>query len=345
MRLLPAELVLLPALAFAAPGQSWLDNRPPLEEGAGQAYCDSLQEVQVPKADMPSPEQAGKLGPQCDSIALYQGIGQAPDYRKARLCAYVERKRTDGLEDPFAGDGVLMMIYANGKGVPANLPLARQFACHVFGAPMELEFRQQHLAAIADGKAPHDIDICDDITSGMMMGWCSGQTSRSTEFERGQRLDRLSVSWDAATREAFGRLRKAMAAFADSSSYREQDMSGSAHGMFAVERKEAIADEFEKQAIGFVAGKFPTGKGDAKADAELNAAYRRALGEYAKSEPLQSITPEGLRETQRLWLRYRDAWIAFSHALKPGVDTEPLLRRLTTLRTRQIKAIGTEQLY
>lgn len=321
--------------------QSWLDARPVPVDGAGQRFCDALAEVPLPAADQPTAAEAKALGSGCDSIALYEGIGRPPDYRKARLCAYVERESGDkDTPEPFAGDGVLLMIYANGRGVRRNVPIAKQLACRIWSAPAELDSRQQHLDAIASGEAPADLDICDDVTSGMMEGLCAGQAARVTDFERGRRLDKLSAGWSGDAKKAFGRLRQAEAAFSDSSSGNEEDMSGTARNAMAEARAEKLDEEFEKSVVDFAAGKFAASAGDAQADAKLNATYRRMLAAFAGSEDkLMTIRPDGLRETQRLWLRYRDAWLEFARVLKPGADTSPLLRALTTQRTKQLEDV------
>lgn len=66
----------------------------------------------------------------CDSEALYYGFAAPPDFPAALQCAYYERAHPKpSMGDPFYGPGVLMMLYANGKGVPRDYDLAIRFAC------------------------------------------------------------------------------------------------------------------------------------------------------------------------------------------------------------------------
>ena len=72
----------------------------------------------------------------CDTRTLYygdDGQGHGRNDAAARHCAY--RARAAGNNDAFDGSGVLMMLYANGRGVARNIPLARRFACEYEGAP------------------------------------------------------------------------------------------------------------------------------------------------------------------------------------------------------------------
>jgi hypothetical protein len=66
----------------------------------------------------------------CDAEASYYGIGRAADFVAARRCAFAQISNKE--ESIFGGEDILMMIYANGKGVHANLTVAMTVA---FGWP------------------------------------------------------------------------------------------------------------------------------------------------------------------------------------------------------------------
>lgn len=312
-------------------------------EGSGRNACRDWQDLPLPVADQPTDAEAKALGPDCDSIGLYEGIGRPADYRAARLCAYVERSAVtdEGGGNELSGDGVLMMIYANGRGVARNIPLARQFTCGIWAAQAEQELRREHLDAMEKAADPGSIHICDDITSGFMMGQCGWLDGRQADALRNQRLDVLSRDWPRLVITAYVRLRAAASAFAESSAGNEQDMSGTARGLIFHQRRVELEDEFEQRVVGFVRGTFPSGADEPGADRELNTAYRAALKAYETPELPETIDKDGLREAERAWLAYRDAWMGFARALRPQENPSKLLQALTTIRAEQLKELAT----
>ena len=76
-------------------------------------------------------------------------------------------------------------------------------------------------------------------------------------------------------------------------------------------------------------------------DAELNRVYNSLL----KNKGLDSIrdaalvTRKGLRETQRDWVTYRDAWLEFTKVKFPNVSQDTLKATLTADRISLLKRI------
>lgn len=119
---------------------------------------------------------------------LRRGIGTKPDYVRARWCAYLDRSglsNGDGLG--HAGfDGLsILMIYANGLGVPRNLALATKFTCEAGCAQVELEGQLEHLQGLAAGAKPEGnaypwnsglFDVCDDVTQRMQSPFLAANT-------------------------------------------------------------------------------------------------------------------------------------------------------------------------
>lgn len=54
---------------------------------------------------------------------------------------------------------------------------------------------------------------------------------------------------------------------------------------------------------------------------------------------LGSINADGVRDTQRAWLRHRDAWVAFAVTRWPETAADAWRARLTDSRTRMLAAI------
>ena len=123
--------------------------------------------------DWLDPKTAATLS-DCSSASLYYGIGIQADPVRARQCALLETQGPDGNDGPFMGIGVLMMIYANGRGAARDLDLATSLACRIDGAPFEVHSRVKHLQKLkADHWNGDNFNYCADITSGIAGGLCA----------------------------------------------------------------------------------------------------------------------------------------------------------------------------
>lgn len=87
-----------------------------------------------------------------------------------------------------------------------------------------------------------------------------------------------------------------------------------------------------------------------EADAALNAAYKARLAQ-AKADDKEYETgtagQDVLRDAQRAWIPYRDAWIAFYRLRWKGAAPAEALDReiaaaLTEKRTRELNELGAE---
>lgn len=292
-----------------------------------EVECTKWATVPIPARDIGSAPQ------QCDSRALYESqAGKGRDFVAARHCAYRERGTGAAIREqgePFGGSGLLMMLYANGEGVARNIPLAKRFACEYEGAPAEVSGRLEHLDAIASGKDRKPMDICDDITSGMMAGFCATREGDTARAQRETRWTSLQVSWSPQQRAVLAEMRKAAKAYFDSVAREETDMSGTARGALA----EAAYDNLDKALFmdveRFEHGKFPgTRKQDFIAsDRTLNATYQKVLARLGASSSADAarygtVTTDGVRATQRLWLGYRDAWVRFAASRYPAIAAD-----------------------
>lgn len=333
----PALAVLLAALATPTLAA---------DQWPHQAECRRWAAVAIPAQDIGTAREG------CNTTDLYygdDGNGRGRDYVAARHCAYRTRAAGAAAHDGpmFDGNGVLMMLYANGQGVRRNLPLAKRFACEFDGAPAEVSARLAHLDAIASGKASAPMDICDDITSGMMGGFCEYRSASFARVRRGEQWQALQASWTPAQRAAFAKLRKAADAYFDSASANEVDLSGTLRGAFATQAWETLDVALLSNIQRFEQRRRPDGKaGDlAAADKALNASYQRVrarltaasgdggLGEYG------TIDANGVRQTQRLWLAYRDAWVAFAGARYPDTAADSWLAWVSRERSKALDAI------
>lgn len=212
---------------------------PPAAAGSDDA-CSPWRAVPIPVADT----GAGMAPANCSAAALYYGVdGRGGDPVAARHCAYQERAaapQTATFDPVFGSSGILMMLYANGQGIAQDLPLARRFACEYGGAPAELRGRLWHLARIADGSAPAALDICDDITSGLMSGHCAARNADVAQAEREHAWQALLAGWSPRQRRAWDRLRDAADAYFRLAAREEVDMSGTARAAMVIEARESL---------------------------------------------------------------------------------------------------------
>jgi uncharacterized protein YecT (DUF1311 family) len=312
------------------------------EDWPHEAACRQWAKVAVPKQDI------GSAPAGCDAQALYygrDGKGDGRDFAAARHCAYRQRgtgAQIESQSEVFGGSGVLMMLYANGQGVKRNPALAKRFACEFGGAPAEVSGRLEHIDAIAKGGEP--MDICDDVTSGMMMGFCSRRGADFAQVERDRRWQALQAAWTPAQREAWATVRKAADDYFELVSSEETDMSGTARGAFAVEARETLETALFDAVTRYDGGARPAQKATdfARADKALNATYKTTMAKLAAGRgdgmfgEYGTIGPDGVRETQRAWLRYRDAWVRFAALRWPGTPADAWKAWLTTERTKAL---------
>lgn len=340
---------------LAAPARAarpdWADapeaKRP--EYAASRAICARLKGVAPPAADAPTPAEAAALA-DCSSEALYFGIARPADPKAARLCASVEKRNADPQVTNFGytGDNTLMVVYANGLGAPRNLDVATALACRADGAPAENDGRVKHLAELkAKGWQGTDFSLCDDVTSGLMMGVCAGHEQLVARARREAGLAKVLAGWTPAERAAFAPLKRAEAAFADAHGRDETDLSGSGRGAFETEAEEKVNDAFVALLGDVEAGKLaPGGAADVKADAKaaddaLNAAYRALLARAPELSRYGSgLSAAGFAEAERLWIRYRDAWAAFAKVRRPDLPPDALLARLSRERAAQLREVA-----
>lgn len=300
-----------------------------------KAICRSVLDREPPAADRPDPAAAAALKG-CDSEALLYGIGMPADPVKARHCAFVEAEAEQQGAGVF-GRGTLMTIYANGSGVKQDLDVAIHLACGVDGAPAESHGRVLHLAALKrDGPGEEPFHFCDDVTSGFAGGICAGHSARIADAQRESEIAALTASWTAAEKEALAKLRAAYDAYAEAHAGGEIDMSGTLRGAFFIGAQQRLRGELLAMLRDLEGGRAPKlGTVDLRReDARLNAEYRRIIASFAKEEDFPgTVTKEGVRDAQRAWLRYRDAFLAFAAVRYPQLSRDGLAAWLTRQRT------------
>jgi uncharacterized protein YecT (DUF1311 family) len=307
------------------------------DESAWKRSCDRVKNVPFPASDQPD-EATRKALRGCESEGLFYGIGQRPDPAKARACAYVELAAGD--DAVFGGSTILMTIYATGVGAAQNLDLALRLACGVEGAPAEMEGRVAHLEGLkAANKGRVKFDVCDDITSGFMMGHCAAHRQRMVSAKRDQRYAARLAKWTAPERAEFQKLRTAASEFFHARSSNEVDLSGTARGAMQIDEEEELEGAFARLLDDLDRDRLPkaTAADLAAADHDLNATYRRVM--TTASLKWGSVTKEGVRATERTWPKFRDAWAAFAVVKYPQIDPVSVKVRVTRERTADLQGL------
>ncbi|MDD2750548.1 lysozyme inhibitor LprI family protein [Acidithiobacillus sp.] len=314
-----------------------------------QALCQKNAKVPIPPADRLGMNHVSG-GNSCDSGAYYYGYGGSRDFVTSRLCAYREYQDIKSSWGEIMGSAVLSMIYANGLGVPRNMPLAIRFACEAGGAPAETVGRVLHLEAMrqqtAARKTLKPFDFCNDITSGVMGGACEMIASDLAAEKRDKALVKITANFNAQQSNAYKILRSKSKRFYESSAENEQDMSGTAHASFYLSTLESLDEEFLVNMRWLVSQKLPltTVNSALQTDKKLNKVWRKLLkeGTDPKNSPglAGEVTIDNVRASQRLWVTYRDAWIRFATLLRPDLPREAVFARITQQRIESLQQVS-----
>ena len=134
---------------------------------------------------------------------------------------------------------------------------------------------------------------------------------------------------------AWSKVIAAETAYANALANGEVDLSGTMRGVFALEAEGDVKDG----TLGLLEaldGKAMDRAGPGefqRSDGALNAAWKKvtAFG----FEDFGTVTKDGVRTTQRAWIKYRDAWSAFANLSWPGMG-ETAADYLTKERTNAL---------
>jgi len=262
------------------------------------------------------------------------------DYVKARQLAFIEMalNNNNDYDEPFAGASTLMMLYANGFGVKRNLDLSIRLACaNVRSAGAEVEGRMEHLKKMKTEESKEVFDLCDDITSGYMEGFCAGVHSEIEDIKRQAAIDSVTKSWSEKEKTAYATLRKAASGFFTERVMSEVDMSGTARAAEEIGEEQSLEEDFKNKII--AANKcafdpYTTQQWEA-ADQKLNSVYGEVM--KTKDPHWGTVTKQGIRSTQRDWIGYRDVWVTFAAVKCPQISATALKTLLTDERTEQLE--------
>lgn len=304
----------------------------PDDDGAA-LRCLQLKHVEYPRADRPTAAEASKLL-KCGPEDYYYGLGMAVDYRKARHCAFTQKNHD------FSGISIgaaLAMVYANGLGVPRNSVLAEKAICEA----VDLNGRQKSKfldevkkQGLTQG-APFDYCI---LTGGDICGVIAEEVY---EQETDAKVASIAKNWVKPSRDALLRLKKIAFKFANSRADAEVDpRRGSYRTQVQNETLSGRAD-FMAMLGECEAGRLPVFSSGqlAELDRRLNQLYQRVMRQPEE----HGVPNDAIKETQREWLVYREAWVEFGAARYPQVPAHAWRAYLTKARVQMLENIFEER--
>lgn len=275
----------------------------------------------------------------CNASELYyaklnQAVTSPAEWGKVRACAI-----TDG------DNAVLMMLHANGFGVRRDTDVALHYACKLeFIAKSEMEHRVEHLLSATRTEVP--FDQCDDINSGHMGAVCAAISETQDKRVRDARMDRIHQKLPPSGRAAFAKLRLLAERYVVEATG-EVDMQGTNAPAAAMQHQAKLREQFMQAALDTFGGKLPTATSAAYAqqDAELNEAYQAVMAAPSVQDGwpdrigTSTIDHTSVRDIERRWLDYRDAFVAFASKLPSAPDPVAVNTLLTSQRIAQLKSI------
>jgi hypothetical protein len=286
-----------------------------VDPGARQ-MCASVKDVELPPADRPTPDERAALA-SCVSVDLYFGLGQLADPVKARKCAYAEIDR--GAKSLISGKAILMMVYANGKGVARNYDAALKLACDLGGTPGDDAGRVYQLDRLKQVNwAGNNFSVCDHSSGREMYEQCAILTERFDRPERDQKFNELISAWKPPQKKAF----HAFMAEADRFIQVQASNGVNLEGSFEVQEEIFLRSNLLTALEQFERGELPKFSHDdfRRAEAAQQEAYLSS--QNGNVTRWGTITAESVKRTEDAWLRYRSAWIKFGRQKYPTVSVE-----------------------
>ncbi|SRR6266404_7337074 len=298
--------------------------------------CERYRKIPLPTRDLPP---ASSKNTKCDATDLYYEVGGSAQPVKARECAYrmylkdYAAHRADGM----AGAEILMMIYANGKGVPRNFDLAIKFACEaVQDTDREPNLMTDQVAHLEKLKAENwpggEFDQFDDYSDRPMANAeLATIYARRAAITIEQKLRRITRKWTSREKDAFGDLQEAAQKHFEVQ-FDTQNFNGSGTEKYVLGTSPFEA-EFVTMLEELEKGPLPnSSEADfAKADAELNTVYAEVLKRVAEYHVA------GIRNSQRSWIPYRQAWVKFGRVKYPNVTAVSWQAWVTEHRIEELK--------
>jgi uncharacterized protein YecT (DUF1311 family) len=339
---LPATLAVLLALCLSAS----LYGQDDFGEKEAQALCAKAKGYHPGPKAQPTAADRKLFAAETEYCTSYvYGPGKALDYDKGRRCCLVKGCNRE-----------LALIFANGWGVSRDYDAAIYFLCQAEEvAPAEQWGMLGHVQEMRKQAQPKDLDYCDWVTSGHGATWCQGLEMDRLAPEWDRKIETVSRSLPEAARPALRTLRKAADTFAEADGgltaldnyggtiYPSQVLAGQQ------KQAEALLATLEKYTRNRAPAATPADF--ESADHALNAAYQKQMTQVKSDDKeygWNGAGPSSLRNAQRTWISYRDAWkslyrLRWKGSAAPEALDREIATALTATRAEELSKLGTEE--
>ncbi len=239
--------------------------------------------------------------------------------------------------DPEADLVELAEKYANGKGVKQDLGAAIHFVCNAEEiAQVERWGMLDHLQQMRRGDTTDPLNFCDYVSGGRGTGICAERRRKESDVNVRTRFEALRKS----APKSIDALRARADAFVEADAISRSDINrgGTIHASVLIDIGTDGAQTFIATLERYSRERAPaTTDVDAKrADADLNAAYRKHFGE--------AIDADHLRDAQRAWIAYRDAFADYyADRWRAAAPAETLRREIVTQLARDRTKLFVEE--
>jgi hypothetical protein len=320
--------------------------------------CTSVKDVPLPKLPTLQKQRLRSKNACSEAKNMYYDLlaergnaAKSADWLKVHACAVAE-------QDHY----VLMMVYANGYGVKPNLSVALKYACTTTWSASELAGRVQFFAeAISNGSnQTAGFDMCDHARSGMMDGVCASHEERQQGRVRAKKLTKFLHQLPNVQRPIFNALRVEVEKFAEATSSLETDLSGTARGMFVINAKEAVLQQWMADLESLESQKFL--KTSQTTSTEMNTRMgillskiavikfredlltdeskaKLKLGQLEQQIGFTTISIADIPKVQKDWERYKTAWLTFAKERYKSLPLDDLEAELTSRRNTQLEKL------
>lgn len=350
MRRFPTLFLIAAFACAAARGQT----------GAALQICASVEDVRVPTVTPESEADADWLK-NCAEDDLYYGASphQDVDYAAARRCALYDWNARHGAAPVNSDTGgsydvstqTLAMIYANGDGVPRDLDLAIHVVCEeafplgnsdrgAAESDHQIDLVQEifKLAKMRSADSPERFDYCNG--GARLSEWpeklvCESINTRLARKKREAHLAEVVAPWTEEQKNAFAKARTAFNQFEFIEEQAENSCAVPVE-LCNFDIDDRLERDFVAAIDGFEQGKLPAFKRGEYGDAKYGLSD---LYQQLESMTFQSNRSRmyKLRDAERAWQEYRDAFVDFAKLRWPSVSEHSWLTLLDNERIAQLK--------
>jgi len=235
-----------------------------------------------------------------------------------------------------------MMIYANGQGVPRNIPLAKRFVCKYTGTGEDIS-RKSRLAHLDNLNTNDDstFHVCDDGGNPNFFGACAHLRHDSEVRAIEKRANETTNGWDKQSKGLFDLLWAAHAEFASYRSAEEVDLSGSSRAYFVAQESSIQYRDFLESLEKLISGKALRYSKEQHLNETkmMNYMYGKLLINPEEISPNTTVTSTGVKKAQEAWIKYRKVWVDLAAKQLPNYSEQSVAAWFTKKRNHMLRSL------